>query len=155
MLDWETEHSDTMTFMMVEIEHVIVSGLRMHQMYDKLAKKVAKMPELYDPTLSPGKNSFEKVKIDGRTLVKMFDDSYEKINSDNYEEEHDFPAMQDGRSFKSNKDLILTALLIYKHNYMTVQEISNIMDLYSKFTMSRTDEEGTVTKEQETVIMIF
>ena len=59
-----------------------------------------------------------------------------------YVEEDCFPHMHEGRTFKECKELILTALLIYRQGYLNVQEIQNVMDLFKKFTMKRPTEDG-------------
>ena len=52
-----------------------------------------------------------------------------------------FPKVIKNRNLVKNRDLILTALLIYKQGYMTVGEIKNVMDLFKRFTMSKGHEE--------------
>jgi uncharacterized protein YjcR len=75
------------------------------------------------------------------------------MNTEHYNPEKDFPQIFEGRNFLTNTQLILTALLIYKQNYMSVQEIANVMDLFKKFTMKQTQEDGSV-KEAEEYIFI-
>lgn len=113
---------------------------------------VAKMTDLTVDPLSSG-NSFNNLKIPGDRLVKIFDDSYEKMKDGNFDPEHDFPPMCDGRSIKTIKDLILTALLVYKQGHMNVQEISNIMDLYKKFTMKKTMVDGSIREQVEFLVI--
>jgi len=36
LLEWQQTHSDTVTFLMAEVELVIVTGLGMYEIYDKL-----------------------------------------------------------------------------------------------------------------------
>ena len=54
------------------------------------------------------------IKIAGAKLVKIFDDCYEKMSTSEYNPEMNFPQMFEGRNFKQNVDLILTALIIYR-----------------------------------------
>ncbi len=75
MIDWDNKQNESISFLLVEIELVIVNGLSMHEMYEKLAKKIAQMPDLNEE-----ESPMNKVKIPGERLVEIFDNSYAKIN---------------------------------------------------------------------------
>ena len=62
--------------------------------------------------------------------------------------------MHEGRTFKECRELILTALLIYRQGYLNVQEIQNVMDLFKKFTMKRPTDDGQI-QEPDKVIEIM
>lgn len=152
MLDWTEHHSTTIDFVISEIELVIVSGLNMYPFYVKLEKLLAKCDDLkkeaavVDVPLS-------QMKISGGRLAKIFDDSYEKINSENYDPENDFSQIFDGRGFRANQQLIFTALLIYKQSYLSVAEIANVMDLFKKFTMKQELEDGSIKEATDFIFV--
>ena len=86
-------------------------------------------------------------------LCQIFDDSYERMNSDDYDPKNDLPQVLEGRNFNQNRQLIFTALIIYKKGFMTITEIANSMDLFRKFTMKKTKEDGTVKEADEVIIL--
>jgi len=117
---------------MAEIELVIVNALDLYPFYDKLSKMVEKMDDLCAETRKKG-GSLRLVKIPGVRLIKIFNDSYERMRSlcrADGDSEELFPQMCNGRSFKKNQELILTALLIYKQIFVSITEVANVMDLF-------------------------
>ena len=40
-MDWQEHHSNTTSFLMAELELVIITGLDMFPFYDRIAKKVS------------------------------------------------------------------------------------------------------------------
>lgn len=89
MLDWTELHSSTIDFVISEIELVIVSGLSMYPFYVKLEKLLAKSDDLKKEAATADV-PLSQMKISGGRLAQIFDDSYEKINSERYDPENDF-----------------------------------------------------------------
>ena len=75
------------------------------------------------------------IRIRGGELLQLFHDEYENSKGRAYDYRIDFPQIVEGRNFIQNRDLILTACIIFKQGYMTIKEIADVMDLYRKFTM--------------------
>ena len=156
VLEWGHNNSSTTDFFMAELELVIVNGLEMYPIYAKLEKIVLAIEDNYLGTASDGTviaANVRNIKLQGAKLVKIFNDSYEKMSTADYNPDINFPHLYDGRNFQQNIDLILTALIIYKNGYMTITELSSTMDLFKKFTMKTVSIDGTITKANDAIMI--
>lgn len=145
-----------MDFFLSELELVIVSGLDMYTFYSKLENYVIRMDGIIGGATSggpdkssKGKTSIDKenvknIKISGARLLRIFDDSYEKMSTPQFDPDIHFPQQSEGRNYKQNVELILTTLIIYRQGFMTVTEIQNTMDLFKKFTMKKILPDGRI-----------
>ena len=135
-----------------ELELVIVTGLDLLPFYTKLENEILRRTTAHILSNNENDSSSERkarlgtVQISGNLILQIFEESQARIGTKQYDPEIDFPLMFESRNLKFNKELILTALLIYKHGYMNIQEIANVMDLFKKFTMKALQSDGSMVK---------
>ena len=102
--------------------------------------------------------TLQNVTVPGYMIAKIFQDSYtahHDYDSRGHDlEEQSFPHVYEARTFEENKQLILTALIIYRQGYLTINEIQNVLDLFKKFTRRQPTQEGDV-READKIIKII
>ena len=135
MLDWQLKHSKTIDFTLAELELIVVSGLDMFPFFKKLKEVIIERDETIRYKSQATEEAISLIRIRGSELLQLFQDEYESSKGRPYDYMTDFPQIVEGRHFIQNRDLILTACIIFKKSYMTIKEIADVMDLYRKFTM--------------------
>lgn len=79
----------------------MVTGLEMYPLYVKLEKIVVEIEsQRANSTVAISETNVKNIKISGTMLLKIFDDSYEKMSTSEYNPEKSFPQMFEGRNFK-------------------------------------------------------
>ena len=82
MVEWQDSDSRT-EFSIAELELVIVTGLDMSPLYTILEKLIIADDQLTRGySLSPNSSVIRNIKLTGRKLVQILDESYEKMSSD-------------------------------------------------------------------------
>ena len=82
MVEWQESDSRT-EFSIAELELVIVTGLDMSPLYTILEKLIIADDQLTRGySLSPNSSVIRNIKLTGRKLVQILDESYEKMSSD-------------------------------------------------------------------------
>ena len=82
MVEWQDSDSRT-EFSIAELELVIVTGLDMSPLYTILEKLIIADDQLTRRySLSSNSSVIRNIKLTGRKLVQILDESYEKMSSD-------------------------------------------------------------------------
>ena len=82
MVEWQESDSRT-EFSIAELELVIVTGLDMSPLYTILEKLIIADDQLTRRySLSSNSSVIRNIKLTGRKLVQILDESYEKMSSD-------------------------------------------------------------------------
>ena len=82
MLDWTPQHSQQTEFLLTELELIMVTGLEMYPIYAKLEKIVFDIEgQRANSAKSISESKAANLKISGALLLKIFDDSYEKMST--------------------------------------------------------------------------
>ena len=82
MVEWQDSDSRT-EFSIAELELVIVTGLDMSPLYTILEKLIIADDQLTRGySLSTNSSVIRNIKLTGRKLVQILDESYEKMSSD-------------------------------------------------------------------------
>ena len=76
MMDWLPQHSKTTSFLMAEIELVLVNGLDMAPFYEQITRQVNQMSDLRGRN-QENDESLRNITVPGSIIAKILDDGYE------------------------------------------------------------------------------